>query len=294
MRITLSLVLTVGLGFGLAQPAWAQTKQNAWQRLTGVFKSKNQKEDAKKELKVEVRVSPPTTAQEGRGVVFVEEPRTPTPQGTGWAKTGKPPVISSGPAGQGISVPVTPPPAVPSPAAAPPLQMSQPKLVDSTTPVTQPKFVASPIASTPSSQPKIVESGPAVSPPKAIAPPVTAIPVTGTPVTVAPPMTATPVSYPKTVTTPSTQPQRAVLPAAPAKNAKAPVAGRDVSRLTRQVSQACPKARNVKLIFTSATEVTVEMDATTVEECQRHAEQIFAIRDLDPYRVNLKFNVPQN
>ena len=38
MRITLSFVVTLGMGCGLAQPAWAQTKQSAWQSLTGIFK----------------------------------------------------------------------------------------------------------------------------------------------------------------------------------------------------------------------------------------------------------------
>ncbi len=244
MRITMSFILIVGLGCGFAQPAWAQTKQNAWQRLTGVFKSKNQKDEAKTKLSSDMRVSP-TTPHEGRGIVFVEEPREASvPQATDSAAGAKTRFTPPAAAGQRTSMP---------PAVVPPLPGSQPIIVESATPGTPSKIVAPPVTATPASNPK----------------------------------TAAPVSR-------ANQSQTLVIPPTPAKNAKGAPAGRDVSRLTRQVSQACAKARNVKLTFTSATEVTVEMDVTTVEECNRHAEQIFAIRELDPYRVNLKFNVPQN
>lgn len=55
----------------------------------------------------------------------------------------------------------------------------------------------------------------------------------------------------------------------------------------------CPKARNIKIVAGSGNEVTVELEARTADECNELAERIFTIRDLDPYRVNLKFNVAQ-
>jgi hypothetical protein len=116
---------------------------------------------------------------------------------------------------------------------------------------------------------------------------------------VAPPVTAAPTSYPKAVgqfpasNQPQSVPQPVVVQPTQAKTAKASAPGRDVSRLTRQIAQACPKAKNVKLNFTSPTELTIEMEVISAEDCSRHAEQVFAIRELDPYRVNLKFKVPQ-
>lgn len=275
MRLTLSFAVIVGLGCGLAQPAWAQTKQNAWQRLTGIFKSKNQKDESKKEPSVQVRVSPPAAPHESRGVVFIEEPKaTAPPQATGWAVPG-----------------------ARAPAATPaPRRIAAPSAVVQPAPTTPPKNLsATPAmpprtdAPRPAGPPIIIESGTPRNQSKTAAAPRTAAPGTATPVNY--PKAAAPVAAP---TAPRTAPQPVAQRATPTKAVKAPLSGRDLTRLTRQIGQACPKAKNVKLTFTSATEVTLEMDVTTVEECNRHAEQIFAIRDLDPYRVNLKFNVPQN
>jgi hypothetical protein len=81
---------------------------------------------------------------------------------------------------------------------------------------------------------------------------------------------------------------------APATTTKAPPLNNlAIQRLTRQVTQVCPKARNVKIVANGSSELTVEMEARTAEECNDLAERIFTIRDLDPYRVNLKFNVNQ-
>ena len=237
MRISMSLVLTVGLGCGFAQPAWAQTKQTAWQRLTGIFKSKNQNDEAKKEPSIGGRVSAPTTPQEGRGVVFVDEPKSAAPAPAGWALKPRAPVAKT-PAAAPILQRASTQPAANSPASQP----GPPIIVESSTPVSQP-----------TSYPKAVGPLPA-----------------------------------------SNQPEPVVVQPTQGKTAKASAPGRDVSRLTRQIAQACPKAKNVKLMFTSPTELTIEMEVISAEECSRHAEQVFAIRDLDPYRVNLKFKVPQN
>ena len=67
-----------------------------------------------------------------------------------------------------------------------------------------------------------------------------------------------------------------------------------VQRLTKQINQTCPQVRNVKLTFKSAKEVTVELEVRSMEEANAQADRIFAIRDLDPYRIQLKFHVPQS
>jgi hypothetical protein len=81
--------------------------------------------------------------------------------------------------------------------------------------------------------------------------------------------------------------QPTALPKVPAAND--PLA----QRLARQISQACPQARNVKVVFGTGSDLTVEMDVRSMEECNALAGAVFAIRDLDAYKVNLKFNVPQ-
>ena len=87
------------------------------------------------------------------------------------------------------------------------------------------------------------------------------------------------------------QPSTAAMPTI--RNAQAAKHETLVQGLTRQVSQKCPQARNVKVTFTGEKEVTVEMEVRTQEEANALVEHVFAIRDLDAYRVNVKFTVPQ-
>ncbi|MCS7046100.1 MAG: hypothetical protein NZO58_07070 [Gemmataceae bacterium] len=63
-------------------------------------------------------------------------------------------------------------------------------------------------------------------------------------------------------------------------------------KLTQKISQACPRARGVRVTFNGANEVTVEMTVNNIEDCNTIAQQIFTVRELDPYRLNLKFQVP--
>ena len=87
----------------------------------------------------------------------------------------------------------------------------------------------------------------------------------------------------------------AVKPPSAAISRNAPAAKNEtlVQGLTRQVSQKCPQARNVKVTFTGEKEVTVEMEVRTQAEANVLVDHVFAIRDLDAYRVNVKFTVPQ-
>lgn len=90
---------------------------------------------------------------------------------------------------------------------------------------------------------------------------------------------------------------RPSLPPAPTPVRPAVAAADDatlLSRMSRLVSQACPQGRNVKLTLQSDREVTVEMEVSTTAQANAFAAQIFAIRELDPFRVNLKFSVPQS
>ncbi|MCI0681030.1 MAG: hypothetical protein L0Y71_02910 [Gemmataceae bacterium] len=240
MRITLSFFVAVGLGCAVVQPASAQTP---WQRFTSLFK-KNQADAPQTTVPsadmrgvetrgVETRGAPsavPSGAREGRGIIFVEEPKSPAPppRYTGWSRT------------------------APRPPARPPVA---------------PRMSVQP-ASIPSASIRSAPNPPASSPSTA--------------------RPAAPVSQPQIVT-PSITTNAAVAPA----TAKSPPTVRDVQRLTRLVSQACPTARGCKISFNTAGELTVELQARTVEECSSLAEQIFTVRELDPYRVNLKFHVAQ-
>ena len=105
---------------------------------------------------------------------------------------------------------------------------------------------------------------------------------------------AVPASAPKAV--PATAAAAPVLPPALAANARPlPIVQNDAlaQRLTQLVSAKCSQARNVKVTLQSEKEVTIEMEVRSIQEANVLADQIFAIRELDPYRLNLKCNVPQ-
>jgi len=71
-----------------------------------------------------------------------------------------------------------------------------------------------------------------------------------------------------------------------------PVVDPRVQQLTRLVAAACPQARDVKVVFTGANEVSVELTARSREESAALRDRIYAIHALDPYALVLKINVP--
>jgi len=98
--------------------------------------------------------------------------------------------------------------------------------------------------------------------------------------------------------------QPAPIPAGVAKNFQAapplppspppltPVVEPRVTQLTRLVAAACPQARDVRVAFTGANEVSVELTARSREESAALRDRIYAIHALDPYALVLKINVP--
>ena len=124
------------------------------------------------------------------------------------------------------------------------------------------------------------------SPPKIVTPPKAPLTFpTATPKPILKTTAAVPV-----VTTPSQSPAMPSVIARPISSGQDDVLRQ---RVQRQIADKCPQARNVRITFNAAKEVTIEMDARSMPEANALAEHIFAIRELDPYRINLKCTVPQ-
>jgi hypothetical protein len=65
------------------------------------------------------------------------------------------------------------------------------------------------------------------------------------------------------------------------------------AQLKKRIEQACPGAREIKINFTSATDVRVEVRASRQEEGDQLAGAILSLQELEAYRVDLHITLPQ-
>jgi hypothetical protein len=282
MRMRCSLLVALGLGWYFAGPAGAQTQELPRYPTFVIPKAKNEGPEP------DARTTPVGSsrgaggAYESRGVVYVEEIEIP-----------KAPRVVTQPATPSKSaVPM------PTPTSRGSLNVSSSAPPPPTAPL--PPIVATP-APTPVPQAPIrvpaTMSRTSSAPLSPVAAPIT-VPVLVAPTPAPPPV---PSSAPRPapqlpVAAPITTPQPPIKPVAAIVDSPIPTSASDPlnQRLTEIVSKACPHAHNVRVSSGAGNELNVEMEARSVEECNILANRVFAIRDLDPYRVNIKFQVPQN
>jgi osmotically-inducible protein OsmY len=81
-------------------------------------------------------------------------------------------------------------------------------------------------------------------------------------------------------------------PAPPVSPPLPPVNDPRAEQLARLVIAACPQARDVRVVLTGSSEISLELTARSREESTALRDRIYAIRALDPYALVLKINVP--
>lgn len=65
------------------------------------------------------------------------------------------------------------------------------------------------------------------------------------------------------------------------------------TQLKRRIEQACPMAKEVKISFSSATDVRIEVQAAKPEDGDQLAGAVLSLPDLEPYKVDLHITLPQ-
>jgi hypothetical protein len=78
---------------------------------------------------------------------------------------------------------------------------------------------------------------------------------------------------------------RAELPTLPMPSSVSP------AELQKRIQAACPKARNIIVTFTSATEVRIVIDTLSADDINAIAERIFGLPELQNYRPDLQFKI---
>jgi hypothetical protein len=64
-------------------------------------------------------------------------------------------------------------------------------------------------------------------------------------------------------------------------------------QLKKRIEQACPTAREIKLTFSTPTDVRIELHPARAEDSDQLAGQVLSLPELQSYKVDLMIMIPQ-